>query len=210
VLDFPFVITAAPDGVFETGHLWFLVCLLGFSLALLPGLAWLRRPAGRRLLERLGGLLAGPGGLLLPSLPLAVVGAADAGAEPLTDMDSFSMAFRLLKSVDGWLWVVAIVGLARSQLQRRRSSPAQLPPQPAARRGVLRRLGAYANEAVLPFYVLHETVIVAVAYLVLLWPVGPGVQYGVIALVSLAATLLLYDLGVRRNPVTRFLFGLKA
>jgi hypothetical protein len=31
----------------------------------------------------------------------------------------------------------------------------------------------------------------------------------VIALVSLAATLLLYDLGVRRSALTRFLFGLK-
>jgi glucans biosynthesis protein C len=269
VLDFPFVITAAPDGVFETGHLWFLVCLLGFSLALLPGFAWLRRPAGRRLLERPGGLLARPGGLLLLALPLAAVevalgsetghggwnhgsyalfllygflaaadprisealqrhwrpaaalglllflaagaayGAADAGAEPFTDMDPRSMAFRLLKSVDGWLWVVAIVGLARSQLQRRRSSPAQPAPQRAARPGLLRHLGAYANEAVLPFYVLHETVIVVVAYFVLSWPIAAGAQYGVIALVSLAATLLLYDLGVRRSPLTRFLFGLK-
>jgi len=269
VLDFPFVITAAPDGVFETGHLWFLVCLLGFSLVLLPGFAWLRRPAGRRLLERLGGPLARPGGLLLLALPLAAVevalgsetghggwnngsyalflvygylaaadprigeafqrrwrpaaalglllflaagvayGAAAAGAEPFTGMDARSMAFRLLKSVDGWLWVVAIVGLARSQLQRRRSSPAQPASQRAARPGLLHHLGAYANEAVLPFYVLHETVIVVVAYLVLSWPVAAGVQYGVIALVSLAATLLLYDLGVRRSPLTRFLFGLK-
>jgi hypothetical protein len=55
------------------GHLWFLVCLLGFSLVLLPGFAWLHRPAGRRLLERLGGPLARPGGLLLLALPLAVV-----------------------------------------------------------------------------------------------------------------------------------------
>jgi glucan biosynthesis protein C len=269
VLDFPFVITAAPDGVFETGHLWFLVCLLGFSLALLPGFAWLRRPTGARLRERPASLLAGPGGLLLPALPLALVevalgsetghggwnhgsyallliygflaaadprisealqrrwrpaaalglvlflvagaayGAADADAEPFTGMDPFSMAFRLLKSVDGWLWVVAIVGLARSQLQRRRRSPRQPAPQRAARPGVQRHLGAYANEAVLPFYMLHETVIVVVAYFVLSWPVGAGVRYGVIAMASLAATLLLHDLGVRRNPVTRFLFGLK-
>jgi glucan biosynthesis protein C len=268
-LDFPFPITAAPDGVFETGHLWFLVCLLGFSLVLLPGFVWLRRPAGRWLLERLVGLLARPGGLLLPALPLAVVevalgsevdhggwnhgsyalfllygflaaadpriseelqrrwrpaaalglllflaagaayGAADAGAEPFTDMDPRSIGFRLLKSVDGWLWVVAIVGLARSQLQRRRSSPAQPPHHRAGQAGLLRRLGAYANEAVLPFFVLHETVIVVVAYLVLSWPIGAGAQYGVIALISLAATLLLYDLGVRRSPLTRFLFGLK-
>jgi surface polysaccharide O-acyltransferase-like enzyme len=62
---------------------------------------------------------------------------------------------------------------------------------------------------VLPFYVLHETVIVAVAYVVLAWPISGGTQYLLIALLSLAATLLLYDLGVRRNPVTRFLFGLK-
>jgi glucan biosynthesis protein C len=268
-LDFPFVITAAPDGVFETGHLWVLVCLLGFSLALLPGFVWLRRPAGRRLLERLAGPLAGPGGLLLPALPLAAVevalgsetghggwnhgsyalfllygflaaadprigeafqrrwrpaaalglllflaagaayGAADAGAEPFTGMDPLSMAFRLLKSVDGWLWVVAIVGLARARIGRRRSSPAQAPPHRAGRASRLRRLGAYANEAVLPFYVLHETVIVVVAYFVLSWPVAAGVQYGVIALMSLAATLLVYDLGVRRSKLTRFLFGLK-
>ena len=271
-LDFPFLITAAPGGVFETGHLWFLVCLLGFSLALLPAFAWLRRPAGRRLLERLTGQLARPGGLLLlPALPLAVVeaalgseaghggwhhgsyalfllygflaaadprtgetfqrqwrraaavglllflataaaayGAADAGAEPFTDMDPLSMAFRLLKSVDGWLWVAAVVGLAANRVQYSRSSRAQ----PAAARrpdraGRLRRLGAYANDAVLPFYVLHEPVIVVVAYFVLAWPVGGGAQYSVIALVSLAATLLLYDLGVRRTPLTRLLFGLK-
>jgi glucan biosynthesis protein C len=101
------------------------------------------------------------------------------------------------------------VGLARSQLQRRRSSPAQPASQRAARPGLLHHLGAYANDAVLPFYVLHETVIVVVAYLVLAWPVGAGAQYCVIALVSLAATLLAYDLGVRRSPPTRFLFGLK-
>jgi glucan biosynthesis protein C len=269
-LDFPFVITAAPDGgVFETGHLWFLVCLLEFSLVLLPGFAWLRRPAARRLLERLARLLTPPGGLLLPALPLAVVevalgsetghggwnhgsyalflvygflaaadprigealrrrwrpaaalgllvfvaagaayGVADAGGEPFTGMDPLGMAFRLLKGVDGWLWVVAVVGLARSRIQRPRSSPARPRPDRPDRAGLLRRLGTYANDAVLPFYMLHETVIVVVAYFVLAWPIGGGAQYGVIALVSLAATLLLYDLGIRRSPLTRFLFGLK-
>jgi hypothetical protein len=244
-LDFPFVLTAAPDGgVFETGHLWFLVCLLGFSLVLLPGFTWLRRPSGVRLLGRLGGLLARPDGLFLLALPIAAVevalggevgqggwnngsyalllaygylaaadpsigeafqrqwrpaaalglllfvtagaalAAADAHTEPFTDMDPLSMGFRLLKSVDGWLWVVAVVGLARSQLERRRSSPAQPPPHRAGQVGLLRRMGAYANDAVLPFYVLHETVIVVVAYLVLAWPIGAGAQYCVIALVS--------------------------
>ena len=61
----------------------------------------------------------------------------------------------------------------------------------------------------LPFYVLHETVIVVIAYFVLAWPVGGAVQYCLIALGSLAATLLLYDLAVRRTRVTRFLFGFR-
>jgi glucan biosynthesis protein C len=269
-LDFPFLITAAPGGVFETGHLWFLVCLLGFSLVLLPGVVWLRQPPGTSLVELLGGRLARPGRPFLLALPVAVVevalgsevghggwnhgsyllfllygvlvaadtrigqafqrhwrpaaalgvllflaagaafAAADAGADPFTGMDPASIVFRLLKSVDGWLWVIAVLGLAGSRLRRRRRSPARpAPQQRPAQASVLRRLGAYTNDAVLPFYVLHETVIVVVAYVVLAWPIGAGAQYCVIALGSLAGTLLLYDLGVRRHPVTRFLFGLK-
>jgi glucan biosynthesis protein C len=268
-LDFPFVLTAAPDGVFETSHLWFLVCLLAFSLVLLPGFLLLRAPQGGRLVQELAGLLARPGGVLLLALPIAAVevllgsevghggwnhgsyalllvygylaaadqrigeafrrhwrpvgalglllflatgaayGAADAHAEPFTGMDPLSIAFRLLKTVDGWLWVVAIVGLARSWVERRQRSAARLAPDRPDRERLLRRLGAYANDAVLPFYVLHETVIVVVGYFVLAWPIGGGAQYCQIALASLAATLLLYDLGIRRSPLTRFLFGLK-
>src|SRR4029450_969221 len=73
-LSFPFLLRAAPDGGrFETGHLWFLVCLLGFSLVRLPGMAALRGPRGRRLVEGVAGWLDRPGGLLLPVLPLAAV-----------------------------------------------------------------------------------------------------------------------------------------
>jgi glucan biosynthesis protein C len=270
-LDFPFVLKAAPTGgLFETGHLWFLVCLLGFSLVLLPGFALLRRPRGTRLVRRLAGLLARPGTIFLLALPLVAVelplgsevgqaawnrysyalflaygylAAADAGigesferhwrlaltlgvvlfvaagpvfaaasahGDPFTGTDQLSMAFRLLKSVDGWLWVVAILGLARNRTARRPDAAA---PSTSVDRhdrvSRMRRLGAYANDAVLPFYVLHETVIVVIAYYVLDWKIGAGAQFLLISLMSLATTLALYDLGVRRTPVTRWLFGLK-
>ncbi len=92
--------------------------------------------AGERL-RRLGvPLLAG----LLTLVPLQVyLGQRPAGAvhllarpgiDPLTAMDPSSLGLRLLKSLAGWLWVVAV----------------------------------------LPFYVLHETVIVVIAYFVLAWP----------------------------------------
>src|SRR6266542_154506 len=270
-LNFPFVVGAAPGtGVFEVGHLWFLVCLLAFSLVLLPGVAWLRRPRGMRLVERLAGLLARPGAVFLLAMPLVAVelplgsevgraawnrysyalllaygylAAADprigeafqrqrrpalvfalllfgaggslyaAGAahgDPFTDSDPLSLAFRLVKSLDGWLWVVAILGLARSRFANRsRSAASSASVDRADRATLVRRLGAYANGAVLPFYVLHETVIVVIAYWVLTWRIGAGAQYLLIVLSSLTATLLLYEVGVRRTRVTRLLFGLK-
>ncbi len=254
-LEFPFLLEAAPGGLFETGHLWFLVCLLGFSLVLLPGLwlldrargAWPTGPAAVMALavaivavEVLLGSEVGHGGwhdasyalflvagfvaaadrrigeafqrrwraaMVLAGLGFLAAGAvyatASASGDPFTGMDPLAMGFRLVKSVDGLLWVAAILGLAGSRLARPRT-----PPAPGRARTV-RRLGGYLNEAVLPFYVLHETVVVAVAYGVLSWEVAPGVQYLVISLASLAATLALYELGVRRLPVTRALFGLK-
>jgi len=180
-----------------------------YALFLLYGFLAAAGPRTGEALQRHWRPAAALGLVLFLAAGAAAYSAADAGAEPFTDMDPRSMAFRLLKTVDGWLWVAAIVGLARAYIGRRPSSPGQPAPHRAGRASRLRRLGVYANDAVLPFYVLHETVIVAVAYLVLAWPIGGGAQYGVIALVSLAATLLLYDLGVRRSRLTRFLFGLK-
>src|SRR5262245_13553291 len=230
-LDFPFVLTSTPGyGLFETGHLWFLVCLLAFSLVLLPVFALPRHPSGTRLIGRLAGLLARPGAIFLLALPLAAVelplgsevgqatwnrysyalflaygylaaadarigealqrqwrpalafgmvlfvaggpvfAAASAHGDPFTGTDRLSLAFRLLKSVDGWLWVVAILGLARSRGARRPEAAARsIPVDRPDRLRRMRRLGAYANDAVLPFYVLHETVIVVIAYYVLNW-----------------------------------------
>jgi glucans biosynthesis protein C len=146
---------------------------------------------------------------LLLFVGTGVVYAATAQGDPFTDSDPLSMAFRLLKSVGGWLWVVAILGLARSRMPPRRRAPARTVTGQQPGRASMRRLGACANDAVLPFYVLHETVIVVVAYFILTWPIGAGAQYLLISLTSLAATLLLYDLGVRRTSLTRYLFGLK-
>jgi hypothetical protein len=53
------------------------------------------------------------------------------------------------------------------------------------------------------------TIVVVLACFMLGRPIGAAAQYCLIAFTSLAATVLLYDLGVRRTTVTRFLFGLK-
>jgi hypothetical protein len=67
----------------------------------------------------------------------------------------------------------------------------------------------YAGHASGTVYVFHQTVIIAVAFYVLKWKTGMTAKFLVIFTVSLAVTMLLYELA-RRWVVTRLLFGLKA
>ncbi|NED21832.1 acyltransferase, partial [Streptomyces sp. SID9913] len=69
----------------------------------------------------------------------------------------------------------------------------------------LRRLAV----AALPLYVLHQPVVVALAYGVTGWRAPMAVEYAVIVTGSLAVIFLLYEYGVRRSRVTRFLFGMR-
>jgi len=68
----------------------------------------------------------------------------------------------------------------------------------------------YASEAVLPFYILHQTVIIIVGSYVVRWELNPALKYLVIVLVSFTLVIALYDLLIRRINVLRFLFGMRA
>ncbi len=71
------------------------------------------------------------------------------------------------------------------------------------------RLLAYANEGVLPFYILHQPVILILGYFIIPLPLSILAKYLVIAPLAFGLTLGLYEYGIRRmNPVRR-LFGLK-
>jgi hypothetical protein len=62
---------------------------------------------------------------------------------------------------------------------------------------------------VLPFYLLHEPVIVAAAWLIVRWQAPIAAKYPALVIVSFAATLGLYEALVRRFRVTRLLSGMK-
>ena len=264
--EFPFVIGDDPaTGLFEVGHLWFVVLLFAFSLLLLPVIWYLRRPTGLRLIDRLAGKADHLWVIAAAGLPFAALDAAlgseeglagwnrysyavfilygyllatdrrfgralgrhrkgalilgvvtfiagmtlyviqdTEGGAPLGDYDLFSIGFRALKGVSGWLWVVAIMGLAAGTGKQGRATQ-------GSGRGsaVLDRVGAYTSEAVLPIYVLHQTVIVLLGFYVVEWSISATVKYLTISLISLAIILGIYDLAVRRTKPTRFLFGMK-
>ena len=68
---------------------------------------------------------------------------------------------------------------------------------------------SYANEAVLPFYILHQPVLVCVGYFVVQWAVPDAMKFVIIAASSFAIIMLLYEFVVRRFNAIRLLFGMK-
>src|SRR5262249_30660349 len=84
------------------------------------------------------------------------------------------------------------------------------PPRPApAREPQWQRAAGYANQAVLPFYLLHEPVIVAFAWIIVRWHAPILAKYPILVAASFTATLVIYELAVRRYRITRLLFGMK-
>lgn len=99
--------------------------------------------------------------------------------------------FNVLRGFSTWLWVIGILSLGRRYLNF--TNP------------VLR----YASEAGYPFYILHQTVMVGIAFWVVRWSIGIMQKYFIISTFSLVVTLAIYELLIRRINILRFLFGMK-
>jgi peptidoglycan/LPS O-acetylase OafA/YrhL len=107
------------------------------------------------------------------------------------DGSPLDVSFSILEYANQWIWVLAVLGLGWRFLNR---------PHRALR---------YANEASYPFYLLHQTVIVAVAFVVLGWGLTALGAWALIAISSLLLTLAIYEVAVRRSNITRYLFGMR-
>jgi peptidoglycan/LPS O-acetylase OafA/YrhL len=96
-----------------------------------------------------------------------------------------------LLGLSAWCWILVFWGLGTQRLTF--SSP----------------FLKYANEAVLPFYILHQTVLLSVGYFVVRWSTPDLAKWVIIASVSFAIIMTLYEFLVRRINLLRFLFGMR-
>jgi glucan biosynthesis protein C len=62
---------------------------------------------------------------------------------------------------------------------------------------------------VLPFYILHQTVLLSVGFFVVQWSIPAGLMWLIIAPSSFALIMLLYEYLVRCHNSLRYLFGMK-
>ena len=103
---------------------------------------------------------------------------------------SYNLA-HLVRSMNSWAWMLAFIGIAARFLNFNN------------------RFLGYAGEAVLPFYVLHQTVIISIGFYVVQWDMGVMPKYLIIAATSFIGIMVIYELLVRRLKPLRFLFGMR-
>lgn len=159
-------------------------------------------------------------------LLLAVIGSAagvfaffilaeSADTDPLQAYDLASVMLRFFKGIVGWCWIVAILGFLENarktwQIARTMRDSRFVERVPIRHQAFLARVERYANEAVLPFYLLHQTIVVVIGFYVVQWHTSALLKFSFISLTALAITLLLYETLVKRTRLTRFLFGMKS
>lgn len=99
--------------------------------------------------------------------------------------------YEVLRSLNTWLWVVFLLGMGIRHLEF--NHPV---------------LG-YSREALLPFYVLHQVVIVLLAFWIFNWSPPLLIKFVVLVGGAFLITVGLYELLVKRSNGLRFLFGMR-
>jgi len=99
--------------------------------------------------------------------------------------------YTLLNFLSAWSWLFAILGFGIKFM--------------AFDKPLLR----YANEAVLPFFILHQTVLLGIGYFVMTWETHDAIKWGIVFISSFVSIILLYVLLIRKLELFRFLFGMK-
>ena len=99
--------------------------------------------------------------------------------------------FEMVMSIGRWSWMVFVLSFGAKYLNFNK------------------KVLSYGNEAVLPFYIFHQTIILCVGWFVIPLNVGILPKYLIIAVISFALIMFLYELVVRRFNLVRFCFGMR-
>lgn len=104
----------------------------------------------------------------------------------------FTWVFLARQPVLTWLWVFALVGYGKKYLNKSHSF---LP---------------YVNQLIYPFYILHQTIIVILAYYVVQTPDTVFFKWVFLTLTTLLLCLFIFHLFIRPFPAIGILFGMKS
>jgi glucans biosynthesis protein C len=99
--------------------------------------------------------------------------------------------YRSLYPITAWGWVFTAIGYGKRYLNKKHKAL------------------DYINQAVYPFYILHQTVIVIIVYYVVQTSDTIMMKYLFTIIASFLITMAIYHVFLRPYSITRFLFGMK-
>ncbi len=102
------------------------------------------------------------------------------------------VAVQAFRGLVGWCWIIGLLGIGSRLLNFNN------------------KILSNVNEAVLPFYILHHSVILLVGAYVVKWDSGVGTKFFLLAALSMAIIMAANELLVRRVNILRLLFGMKS
>ncbi|RTL57244.1 MAG: acyltransferase [Sphingobacteriales bacterium] len=105
--------------------------------------------------------------------------------------DNSLYTYGVTNSIHIWCLIMALLGFAKRHLN------------------FSNRFLKYANQAVYPFYILHQTLIVAFGFYVVQWAMPIAFKLLILILLCFSSLWLIYHWIIRPFMLTRILFGLK-
>ena len=104
----------------------------------------------------------------------------------------FSYALELtIIPINYWSWILVLFACAANYLNK------------------TSKLLTYANEAVYPFYILHQTITIIIGYYIMNLSWGFLPKFSIMIVGTFLGSWIIYEFGIRRWKLIRPLFGLK-
>jgi glucan biosynthesis protein C len=106
--------------------------------------------------------------------------------------DTVETIFDVTAIFVSWFWVITVIALGQYYLNR---------PHPWLK---------HFNEGLYPFYILHQTVIIAIGYYICQLDWSIGAKFWIVSLLTMASCMLIYFVLIRPFNIVRLFFGMKA
>ena len=103
----------------------------------------------------------------------------------------YAQVYFLLDALQIWSIILTIIGFAKKHLN------------------FSSIILQYLNKAVFPFFIIHQTIIVAIGYWIVQLKVSIFIKYLLLSICSSILIYTIYEYVIRRTKLTRFLYGMK-
>jgi glucan biosynthesis protein C len=107
------------------------------------------------------------------------------------EINAVSISYFLIAALNAWCWIGVLIGICTVALNQKNN------------------LIQWASDAVLPFYILHQTLILLVGYFILPFELSIMAKFITITLISFALIIGIYKYLIKEVSMVRFAFGMR-